>query len=80
MGKKETYRKKYNNYSTIQLKAEKTELEHTIKSCEEYIRTAYNTFLGPLSAVSTIKDSYKRIEVINDVLREKENAKSELKD
>lgn len=71
--KRRNYRKEYSTFTLPQLQAEKITLEHTIKSCEEYIKTAYNTFLGPLGATYTIKNSCIRIEVINSLIREKEN-------
>lgn len=75
MGKKENYQKKYRDYSIAQLKNEKEYLENTIKICKDYIEAAHNTFLGPLGAVSTIKSSCAKLEVIKDILRRKENRK-----
>lgn len=51
------------------LKNKKSELQREIKICEEYIKTAHNTFLGTLGASMTLKDCQKRIEYIDQILK-----------
>ena len=77
MTKKQRYIKKYRDYTKVQLNNEKVELERNIKNCEEYIKSAYNTFLGPLGATATIKDCCIRLEIIKEYLRKIDNQKTE---
>lgn len=63
------YFKTYSEMSPELLKNEKFELQHEIKICEEYMKTAHNTFLGTLGASMTLKDCQKRIECIDQILK-----------
>lgn len=77
MTKKQRYIKKYKDYTKVQLNNEKVELERDIKNCEEYIKSAYNTFIGPLGATATIKDCCIRLEVIKEYIRRIDNQTTE---
>lgn len=72
---KKNFRKEYENCTLERLKIEKMEIEHIVSSCQEYLKSAYNTFLGPLSAAQTIKQNCKKLEIINSLIREKESQK-----
>lgn len=74
---KKNFRKEYEKCTLERLKIEKMEIEHIISGCQEYLKSAYNTFLGPLSATQTIKQNCKKLEIINSLIREKENQKIE---
>ena len=70
---KKNFKKEYEKCTLKRLKIEKMGIEHIISSCQEYLKSAYNTFLGPLSAAQTIKQNCKKLEIINSLIREKEN-------
>lgn len=70
---KKNFRKEYEKCTLERLKIEKMEIEHIVSSCQEYLKSAYNTFLGPLSAAQTIKQNCKKLEIINSLIREKES-------
>ena len=63
------YIKKYKDFSKLQLEAEIFKLNESIDACHKYINAACNTFLGPLGALSVIKDSQSRIDAINFIIK-----------
>ncbi len=75
---KKNFKKEYEKCTLERLKIEKMGIEHIISSCQEYLKSAYNTFLGPLSAAQTIKQNCKKLEIINSLIREKENQISQV--
>ena len=62
------YIKKYKDFSKLQLETEIFKLNESIDACHKYINAACNTFLGPLGALSVIKDSQSRIDAINFII------------
>lgn len=63
------YIQKYKNFSKPQLETELLKLNESIGACHRYINAACNTFLGPLGALSVIKDSQSRIDAINYIIK-----------
>lgn len=63
------YIKKYKDFSKLQLETEIFRLNESIDACHKYINAACNTFLGPLGALSVIKDSQSRIDAINFIIK-----------
>lgn len=63
------YIKKYKDFSKLQLETEIFKLNESIDACHKYINAACNTFLGPLGALSVIKDSQSRIDAINFIIK-----------
>jgi hypothetical protein len=63
------YIEKYKNFSKPQLETELLKLNESIDACHKYINAACNTFLGPLGALSVIKDCQSRIDAINFIIK-----------
>ena len=63
------YIEKYKNFSKAQLETELLKLNESIDACHAYINAACNTFLGPIGALSIIKDSQLRIKAISLIIK-----------
>jgi ribosomal protein L29 len=64
--------KNYNSTSAQELYHCANEYNDLIKIHKNYLKTAFNTFLGPLGAKAEIKRCKKEISKINKILNEKD--------